>query len=59
MIITQKNFFCRDEPNDYVTESETFKFKSKLLENTNNEGIVNAEIAVPLKHLSNFWITLE
>ena len=23
--------FCRDEPNDDITESESFKFKSKFL----------------------------
>ena len=35
------------------------KFKSKFLNNTNNEGIINAKIAVSLNYLSNFWRTLE
>ena len=26
---------------------------------TNDDGIINVEIMVPLKYLSNFWITLE
>ena len=32
---------------------------ARFLANTNNRGIINAEIAVPLKYLSNFWRTLE
>ena len=36
--------FCRDQPNKVLTEFETFKFKSKFLENTYNEGIINATI---------------
>ena len=47
--------FYRDEPNDdNITESEWFKFKSKLLDNTNNAGIINAKIVAPLKYLNNF-----
>ena len=49
--------FCRNEPNNVITESESFKFK--FLDNTNNAGITNAKIAAPLKYLSNFWRTLE
>ena len=51
--------FCRDEPNNNMTDSESFKFKSKFLDNTNKEGIIDAKIAVSLKYLSNFWRTLE
>ena len=51
--------FCRDEPNNNITDSESFKFKSKFLDNTNNEGIIDAKIAVLLKYLRNFWRTLE
>ena len=51
--------FCGDEPNNITTSSEWFKFKSKFLDNTNNNAsIINAKIAVPLKYLSNFWRTL-
>ena len=42
--------FCRDDPNDDTTESESIKFKSKFLDNTNNVGILNAKIAVPFKY---------
>ena len=41
--------FCSDEPNNDTKESESFKFKSKFLDNTNNAGIINTKIAVPLK----------
>ena len=52
--------FYRDEPNDNdITKSKSFKLKSKFLDNTNNEGIINTKIVVPLKYLSNFWRTLE
>ena len=51
--------FCRDEPNDNITDSQSFKLKSKFLDITNNVGIINTKIAVLLKYLSNFWRTLE
>ena len=43
--------FCRDEPNSVVTESESFKFKSKFLDNTSNEGIINAKHSCATKIL--------
>ena len=51
--------YCRAEPNSPIIESESFKFKSKFLYNTNNEGIMNEKTTVPLKYLSNFWKNLE
>ena len=41
-----------DKPNTTIADSESFKFKSRLLDNTNNAGIIN-------EYLSNFWRTLE
>ena len=49
----------KDEPKNPVTDSNSFKFKAGLLANTNNCDIINAEIAVLLKFLSNFGRTLE
>ena len=50
----------RDEPENPITDSEPFKFKSRFLNSTtNNNGIINLEVAVPLKYLSNFWRTFE
>ena len=34
-------------------------FKTKITGKTNGDGIINVEIMVPLKYLSNFWRTLE
>ena len=51
--------YHNDGPNDNMIDSESFNCKSRLTNNTNNVDVVNAEIAVPLKYLSNFWRTLE
>ena len=52
--------YYRDDPNDNVTQSESFKFKiritGKIPTSANTKDV---EIAVPLKYLSNFWRTLE
>ena len=43
--------FYRFGPNDDdITDSESFKFKSNFLENTNNGSVIKAKIAVPLKY---------
>ena len=39
--------------------TDSFNFKNKLTGQTNDDGIINVEIMVPLKYLSNFWRTLE
>ena len=52
--------YFRDEPDDDLEDSESFKSKIKITGKTpddNNEKDV--EIMVPLKYLSNFWRTLE
>ena len=47
-------------PNASVTDSESFKFKAKIVGSTRVSGNnKDVEIDVPLKCLSNFWITLE
>ena len=52
--------FGSDEPNNVITESESFKFKSKFFDNTNNAGIIiNVKIVVPIQQFTNFWRTLE
>ena len=48
------------DPNDNLTESESFKSKIKITRNTcNDENKKHLEIAFPLKNLSNFWRALE
>ena len=52
--------YYKDDPNDNLTDSESFKSKVKITGNTPNNGNAkDVEIFVPLKYLSNFWRTLE
>ena len=52
--------YYKDDPNDNLTDSESFKSKVKITGNTPAAGNTkDVEIIVPLKHLSNFWRTLE
>ena len=37
-----------------VNATDSFNFKTKIIGHTNNNGIINVEIMVPLKILSNF-----
>ena len=49
--------YCRNEPNDKITDS--FKFKSRFFSITDDDSTVNVEIAVPLKYFINFQRTLK
>ena len=52
--------YYKDDLNDNLADSESFKSKVKITVNTSAAGNTkDAEIIVPLKHLSNFWRTLE
>ena len=52
--------YYRDEPNDNLADSESFKSKIIITGKTPAPGNgKDVEIMVPLKHLGNFWITLE
>ena len=65
-------FFSKDEATDFNNDTadnnfKSFECKAKLLDNTvaqpepnNTDGILkDATISVPLKHLNNFWRSLE
>ena len=39
--------------------TDSFSFKNKITDQTNDNCRIDVEIMVPLKYLSNFWITLE
>ena len=39
-----------------MSQAESFKVKSKVLENSNNPGIMSEKIAVPLKCFGEFLI---
>ena len=52
--------YYKDEPNDNLAHSESFKSKVKIIGSTPaDSNTKNVEIIVPLKYLSNFWRTLE
>ena len=52
--------YYKDDPNDNITQSESFKSKIKITGKTPAAGNAkNLEITAPLKYLSNFWRTLE
>ena len=42
---------------DGANATDSFNFKTKITGQTNNNGIINVELMVPLKQLSNFWRT--
>ena len=52
--------YFRDEPDDNLEDSESFKSKIKITEKTPvDDNKKDVEIMVPLKYLSTFWRTLE
>ena len=52
--------YYRDEPNDNVTDSESFKSKIEITGKSLAAGNEkHVEIIVPVKYLGNFWRTLE
>ena len=52
--------YFRDEPNDNLEDSESFKSKIKITGKTpDDDNEKDVEIMVPQKYLSNFWRTLE
>ena len=52
--------YYKDEPNDNIADSESFKYKVKISGKTTAAGNTkDVEIIVSLKYLSNFWKTLE
>ena len=52
--------YYRDDPNDNIAQSESFKYKIKIMRKTHTaSNTKDVEIVVPLKYLSNFWRTLE
>ena len=44
---------------DGANATDSFTFKTKITGQTNDDGIINFEIVVPLKYLSSIWRTLE
>ena len=52
--------YYKDDPNDNLANSESFKSKVKITGSTPAGGNTkDVKIIVPLEYLSNFWRTLE
>ena len=52
--------YYKDISTDHITNSESFKYKASITGKiANNENTKDAEFSVPLKHLRNFWRTLD
>ena len=52
--------YCKDEPNDNLAHSESFKCKVKRTGKTPTAGNTkDVKVIVPLKYFSNFWRTPE
>ena len=52
--------YYKDDPNNNLANSKSFKYKVKITGKTPLDGNTkDVEIIVPLKYLSNFWRTLE
>ena len=45
--------FCRDELDDNITDSKSFKIKSRFTSNIGDDSTVDVEIPVSLKYLGN------
>ena len=55
-----RNYY-KDEPSNPLSfNSESFKYKTNIVGKTpeNNDSLTNAKVVIPLKHLSNFWRSL-
>ena len=60
--------YCKDIPavnnraiGDFnvANATDSFNFKTNIIVEFDDNGIINIEIMVPLKYLRNFWRTLE
>ena len=52
--------YYKDIATDPITNSESFKYKTSITGKTANDGNTKeVECSIPLKHLSNFWRTLD
>ena len=51
--------YYKDEPNDNIADSESFKYKVKITGKTPDDGNTkDVDLIVSLKYLSNSWGTL-
>ena len=54
--------YYTDEPsNPLSSNSESFKYQTSIVGKTpqNNDSLTNEKVVIPLKHLSNFWRSID
>ena len=54
--------YYRDEPSNPLSfNSESFKYQTSIVGKTpqNNDSLTNEKVVIPLKHLSNFWRSID
>ena len=54
------NYYKGEPSNPLSFNSESFKYKTNVVGKTpkNNDSLTNSKVVTPLKHLSNFWRSL-
>ena len=54
------NYYRDEQSNPLSSNSESFKYKTSIVGKTpeHNDSLTNTKVAIPLKHLSNFWRSL-
>ena len=54
------NYYRNGPSNSIYSHSESFKYKTNIVGKApeDNDSLTNAKVVVPLKHLSNFWRSL-
>ena len=55
------NYYSDELSNLLSVNSESFKYKTSIARKTpqGNDSLINANVAIPLKYLSNFWGALD
>ena len=55
------NYFTDEPSNPLSLYSESFKYKTSTVGKVpqNNDSLANTKVAIPLKHLSKFWRSLD
>ena len=56
-----RNYFTDEPSNPLSLYSESFKYKTSTVGKVpqNNDSLANTKVAIPLKHLSKFWRSLD
>ena len=55
------NYYTDEPSNPLSSNSESFKYQTSIVGKTpqNNDSITNETVVIPLKHLSNFWRSID